>query len=168
MVLNRRHRSVPMILAAVVLLSTACSTLFPGEPAETLPPGPAPVVEAGDAAMFEDGTARITEVEAWRHREPVVRERPPCAALCARVRIATSGFEPRALQVTEMWVVRGSLSGRFGGIEAEPDLPGLVVTGQHGPRMDPTGEVALVVRIRRSDGTERLIRSDRVPVEVRG
>lgn len=168
MVLNRRHRSTPVVVAAVVLLATACSTLFQGEPAETLPPGPAPVVEAGDAAMFEDGTARISEVEVWRDREPVVRERPPCAALCARVRIATSGFEPRALQVTEMWVVRGSVSGRFGGVEPELDLPGLVVAGQHGPRVDPSGEVAVVVRIRRSDGTERLIRSGRAPVEVRG
>lgn len=168
MVLNRRHRPPLVIMVAVVLFGTGCSTLFPGRPAENLPPGPAPVVEAGDAAMFEDGTARISEVEVWREPEPVVRERPPCAELCARVRIATSGFRPDALQVTEMWVVRGSVSGRFGGIQAEPDLPGLVVTGQHGPRVDPSGEVAVVARVRRSDGTERLIRSDRVVVEVRG
>lgn len=167
MVLNHRYRSALLIVVVVVLFGTGCSTLFPGRPAETLSPGPAPAVEAGDAAMFGDGTARISEVEVWRDREPVVRERPPCVDLCARVRIATSGFEPRALQVTELWVVRGSVSGRFGGVEAEPDAPGLVVTGQHGPRADLSGEVAVVARVRRSDGAERLIRSDLVAVEVR-
>lgn len=167
MVLSRT-RALPALFLALVVSSAGCAGPFPTGREETLPSGPAAVLQAGEEARFEDGTSSVAEVEVWRDREPVVGERPPCSDLCTRLRFATSGIEPRALQVTELWVVRSTSAGRFEVVEAEPDLPGLVVTGQRGPRAELDGAVAIVARIRRSDGTQRFVRSPEVTVEVRG
>lgn len=149
-------------------MSAGCSTLFPTGPTETLPSAPVPVVSAASAATFQDGTARVSEVEAWRDREPVAGRPPPCVQLCARVRIVADGFEPSALQVTELWAVRAGAAERFGEVLAGTEQPGLVAVGQRGPDLDPGEPVRIVARLRRSDGTERLVRSPEVAVEVRG
>lgn len=156
------------ITVAIVVLATGCGTLFPSPAAEPLPPAPAPVLEAGAGATFADGTVRIIEVEVWRDHAPVMRgAEPPCGDLCTRIRIETSGFEPRILQVAELWVVHDGRAARFGEIVAEPDEPGLVVIGQRGPRLDEGVEVSVVARVARSDGTARLTRSDQATVSVR-
>ncbi|MBW3561308.1 MAG: hypothetical protein KY437_02310 [Actinobacteria bacterium] len=156
------------ITVAIVVLAAACGTLFPSPAAEPLPSAPAPVVDAGAGATFTDGTARIIEVEVWRDQAPVMRgAEPPCADLCTRVRIATSGFLPRILQVDELWVVRDGRAARFGEIVPQPEEPGLVVTGQRGPRLGDGAAVSVVARIVRSDGTARLVRSDQATVSVR-
>ena len=156
------------ITVATVVLTAGCGTLFPSPATEPLASAPPPVVDAGAGATFTDGTARIIEVEVWRDQAPVMRgAEPPCADLCTRVRIETSGFLPRILQVAELWVVRDGRAARFAEVAPQPEEPGLVATGQRGPRLEDGEAISVVARIVRSDGTARLLRSDQTTVSVR-
>lgn len=161
-----RWRRIALALLCVVSLTSGCATLFRAGPGEALSSAPAVVLDADDVATFDDGSAWIASVDVWRDREPVAGDPPPCADLCSRVRLLSSGFDVAALQVTELWVVRGSTAARFPEALAEPDLPPLTVTGRRGPRLRLSGEVRVVARIQRSDGTARWVRSGAAPVEV--